>query len=168
MSTLWPAIAAWSEPSEDWRDAKPNKFGKSPKELYGNVKDADEYFQGSSSRPVPWPQQSRSKHLHDYDKAAVHDVLRRPAKLEDVDPRNLKASQPSIIRSALKHYQDPKNTETNTTFESGHNVGNAYPVVYEHENGDQVILSGHHRAAKALFAGHPLRARIVRGGRPPR
>ena len=167
MSLLWPTVAGWSEPEEDWRNARPNKFGKKPGELYGNVGHPDEYFQGASTRPVPWPQQDRRKDLKDYDHEAVKKVLQAPPVLEDVDPRNLKASQGSIVRSALTHYTDQQPGDDETFADKG-NAGNRHPVVYEHDNGDQVILSGHHRAAKALFAGHPLRARIVRGGRPTR
>lgn len=164
MSLLWTG-AAWTEPDE----IHATKYGQKPEHLYGNVHHADEYFGGSPTRPVPWRQQSRSKHLHDYDKAKVRECLTNPEHpIEDADPRTLKASQPSVVRAAAQHYLTGEHEKTGDTFGDKGNLGNKTPVVYEHENGDRVILSGHHRALKALFHGHPLRARVVRGGRPPR
>lgn len=169
MSLLWTE-AGWSEPDEDdWRNAKPNKFGKKPAELYGNVSDVDEYFQGASTRPTPWPQAARHKHLHDYDKDAVGAMLRKPPVLEDVDPRVLHSTQPSIVRAAAQHYLTDEHAKTGKTYEAGHNVGNSHPVVFiDTATGEHRILSGHHRATAALFQGRPLRARVVRGIRPPR
>lgn len=169
MSTLWPHLAGWTEPDEDdWRNAKPNKFGKSPAELYGNVKDVDEYFQGAPSRPTPWKQQGQYKHLHSWDKDAVSSALSKPPVLEDVDPRILRSTQASIIRPALKHYTDQAPGD-DQTFADHDQAGNRHPVVFHDTDRDEhVLLSGHHRAAKALFAGHPLRARVIHGRRTPR
>jgi hypothetical protein len=170
MTLLWHRIAAWSEPDEDdWRSARPNKFSKDPHKVYGQINHVDEYFQGHATRPTPWREQSRSTKLQDYDHEAVKKVLREKPVLEDVDPRILKSSQPSITRAGVSHYlSDGDHAKTGRTFADHGNVGNAHPVVYVHDNGDHVLLSGHHRAAAALFEGRPLRARIVRGGRPPR
>lgn len=169
MSLTWPKVAGWTEPEEDdWRNARPNKFGKSPEELYGNVDHPDEYFQGAPTRPTPWKQRNRSKHLHDWDREAVTEALSKPPVLQEVDPRILKSSQPSITREALTHYMG-KSPGDDEPYADKEQAGNRHPVVFHDlTSGDHVILSGHHRAAKALFAGHPLRARVVAGRRTPR
>lgn len=170
MTTLWPTVAGWSEPEDDWRNAKPNKYGKSPAELHGNVGHVDEYFQGNSTRPVPWPASPVSKTHHLYDKEGVRKALSDPDHpLEDVDPRELHASQPSVVRAALSHYLGDEHKKTGKTFEASGNVGNKHPVVFhDTETGRKTILSGHHRAFAALAQGRPLRARVVRGVRTPR
>ncbi|MCB0984345.1 MAG: ParB N-terminal domain-containing protein, partial [Ilumatobacter sp.] len=38
---------------------------------------------------------------------------------------------------------------------------NRFPVVVRNRAGRSLVLSGHHRAAAALLAGRPLRARVV-------
>jgi hypothetical protein len=168
MSLLWTEAVA--EPDDDWRSARPQMFGRKPSELYGKVGDVDDYFNGASTRPTPWQQQGRSKSLQDYDHDVVKKMLQDPSHpLTDVDPRILRSSQPAITRGGVKHYlSDGEHAKTGETFADKGNAGNVHPVVYVHENGDHVLLSGHHRATAALFEGRPLRARVVHGGRPPR
>lgn len=167
MSNLWPKVAAWSEPEDVDR---PNKYGKSPAELYGNIGHVDEYFQGHPTRPVPWKHAAVKKTQHLWDKDAVTAALKNPDHpLEDVDPRELLASQPSVVRSAAQHYMSGEHEKTGKTFETGSNVGNKHPVIFHDNDTDQkTILSGHHRAFVALAEGRPLRARVVRGRRTPR
>lgn len=172
MANLWTKVkAAWSEPDEDdWRNARPNKFGQKPHELYGNIGHVDEFFQGNSTRPVPWPQAQYKKTQHLYDKDAVSKALRDPDhELEDVDPRDLQASQSSVVRSAAQHYLDGDHHKTGQTYEGGANLGNKHPVIFhDNDTGKRTILSGHHRAFAALAEGRPLRAKVVRGRRTPR
>lgn len=175
MSTLWATAAdrpKWTEPDEDdWRNAKPNKYGKKPHELYGNIGHVDEYFQGSSTRPTPWPSAPQKKTQHLWDKDAVSAMLKNPSHpLEDVDPRELQSSQPSIVRSGAQHYMaGGDHHKTGKTFEASQNEGNKHPVVFhDNDTGKKTILSGHHRAFAALAEGRPLRAKVVRGRRTPR
>lgn len=171
MSLLWKE--AWSpsdDDEDDWRNARPQLVGRHPKDLYGKVSDPDDYFHHHPTRPTPWKEQGRSTTLQDYDHDKVKQMLQNPEHpLEDVDPRNLRSSQGSVTREGVKHYMSSgDHAKTGKTFADQGNPGNAHPVVYEHENGDRVLLSGHHRATAALFEGRPLRAKVVRGGRPPR
>lgn len=172
MSTLWPTVAGWSEPEEDdWRNARPNKFvSNQPEKLYGQIHHVDEYFQGNSTRPVPWKQASVKKTQHLYDKEGVSKALRDPEHpLEEVDPRHLLASQPSVVRSAAQHYMDGEHHKTGKTFENSENLGNKHPVIFhDNDHGTMTILSGHHRAFTALAQGRPLMAKVVRGRRTPR
>lgn len=171
MANLWLKTQAdWSEPEEDWRNTRPNKFGKSPEELHGNIDHVDEYFQGNPTRPVPWKQAVVKKTQHLYDKDAVRKCLQNPDHpLEDVDPRELRASQPSVVRSAAQHYMTGEHEKTGKTFENSGNVGNKHPVVFhDNDTGQRTLLSGHHRAFVALAQGRPLRAKVVRGRRTPR
>lgn len=171
MTTLWPRIAEWSEPPEDdWRNARPNKFSKDPDSLHGNIHHVDEYFQGHSTRPVPWKQAPVKKTQHLYDKDAVSKALRDPDHhLEEVDPRDLQASQPSVVRAAAQHYMEGEHHKTGKTYEDSSNLGNKHPVVFhDNDTGTRTILSGHHRAFAALAKGEPLLAKVVRGRRTPR
>lgn len=172
MANLWlKTQAGWTEPPEDdWRNAKPSKYGKSTEELHGNIHHVDEYFQGNSTRPVPWKQAAYKKTQHLWDKDAVSAMLKNPEHpLEDVDPRHLRASQPSLVRAAAKHYLDGDHHKTGETYENSGNVGNKHPVVFhDNDTGERTILSGHHRAFRALAKGEPLRAKVVRGRRTPR
>lgn len=95
----------------------------------------------------------------------VRKVLSTPPELHDVDPRNLRATQPSVTRAGVSHYLSSQQWEhTGQTFADQGNVGNRYPVVYRRaRDGQDILLSGHHRAAAALMRGTPLRTRIVEG-----
>lgn len=173
MANLWlKTQAGWTEPPEDdWRNAKPNKYGRSPEELHGNINHVDEYFQGSSTRPVPWRSASVKKTQHLWDKDAVSKALVNPThELEDVDPRELRATQPSILRSAAQHYMEGgEHHQTGKTYEGGENLGNKHPIIFhDNDTGQRTICSGHHRAFAALAEGRPLRAKVVRGRRTPR
>ena len=153
MPNLWPGVVA-----------------SKADDLYGKVDDVDDYFQGHPTRPLPWSSvHGRGTKTHrPYDRAKVKEALQQPPTLEDVDPRTLHGTQPSITRVATQHYMQGDHHETGETYADQGNVGNAHPVIYQRDDGVNLILSGHHRAAKALFKGHPLRARVVRGGMEPR
>jgi hypothetical protein len=174
MTTLWVNAAdrpKWVEPEEDdWRNARPNKYSQDPHKLYGQINHVDEYFGGHSTRPTPWKQAPTKKTQHQYDKDAVKACLQNPDHpLEDVDPRELRSTQPSIVRAAAQHYLSGEHERTGATFEAGGNIGNKHPVVFhDNDTGERTILTGHHRAFAALAEGRPLRARLVRGRKTPR
>jgi len=89
--------------------------------------------------------------------------------LTDVDPRGVRATQPSVTRPGVSYYLTTRYQRTGHTFADYHRVANRFPVVYQREDGEQLIISGHHRAAVALLNGKQLAARLVAGPwGPPR
>jgi hypothetical protein len=160
--------------------------------------------QEASTAPTPWPTAHRYRDTRPYDEERVRQTLMAPPQLQEIDPRNLHSTQPSITRSGVEYYSNPpmraireqytsafpRSTAdptgvatagassyqlTGRTYEEtkgmGTNEGNRFPVIYRREadpraysnEPQNLILSGHHRAAAALAAGRPLRARIVEG-----
>lgn len=123
--------------------------------------------EGRPISAVPWERNSRRKDRQDYDKGLVHAELSRPvggaSGLVDIDPRTLRATQPSVTRAGVEHYLGGQWEKTGETFADHSNVGNRYPFVYAREDGQNLLLSGHHRASAALLQGRPLRARRIEG-----
>jgi hypothetical protein len=120
--------------------------------------------EGSSSiRTAPWQSASRRKANQDYDPDVARHLLRNPPSLSEVDPRTLRATQPMIHRPGVEHYMGSEYGETGRTFADNDKVGNKFPLVYKREDGQSLILSGHHRAAAALAKGEPLRAIVGEG-----
>lgn len=119
----------------------------------------------------PWQQAGRRKDLRDFDSALVQAVVNAPEHhhMQDVDPRILRATQGSLIRPGLRHYLGDRYERTGETYADMHLAGNRRPIVYRREDGQHLILSGHHRAAAALLQGRPLQAVVVSGPwGPPR
>lgn len=122
-------------------------------------------------RGTPWGMAGGSKHHGPYDRDIVREALRRPPELTEVDPVDLIATQPHILRPHVNYYLSDEYQRTGRTSEPGDNVGNRFPVVYRRDpspiNPDaghqNLILSGHHRAAAALVKGEPLRAIYLEG-----
>ena len=132
-------------------------------QVYGKGVDAL-FPDGAVSTVAPWPQASRLKHREEFDMGRVQAaVADRSYPLSDVDPRYLARRQPSITRGGVQYYTTPQYDKSGETFAEQHSELNRYPTIYRRENGDNLILSGHHRAAAALAAGRPLRARVVEG-----
>lgn len=127
---------------------------------YGS-NDPSKLFGASPSAPVPWPNGGKTKRGLPYDPERVNSVLRQPPNLVDVDPRHLHATQSSIVREHTNFYMGDEYERTGNTSADRANVGNRFPVVYRHEDGRNLLLSGHHRASAALLKGQPLRAREV-------
>jgi ribosomal protein S18 acetylase RimI-like enzyme len=122
--------------------------------------DRDTLFpDGAVKTSAPWPAMGRRKDVKDYDHDAVREMLKNPPELTPVDPRTLHATQPSITRHGVGHYL----SGAEGTFADHGNPGNEHPVVYHREDGQSLLLSGHHRAAAALLRGEPLMARQIHG-----
>lgn len=131
-------------------------------DLYGS-NDIDKVFpDGAPTGRVPFPQAGRRKDRKDYDAGAVKTALqgRKNAQLKAYDPRELSATQPSVVRGGVQHYLSGQEG----TFADSGNAGNETPVVYEREGGTKMLLSGHHRAVKALLRGEQFHAIPVSGG----
>lgn len=122
--------------------------------------DRDTLFpDGAPKTSAPWPAMGRRKDVKDYDHEAVREMLKNPPELTPVDPRTLHATQPSITRHGVGHYL----SGAEGTFADHGNPGNEHPVVYHREDGQSLLLSGHHRAAAAMLKGEPLMARQIHG-----
>jgi hypothetical protein len=126
-------------------------------------------FRDHPTTPTPWGAAGYLKSEKTGPGLAAHRELIRkeleqPPNLVDVDPRELHATQPSIIREATAHYLGAQWRAGGETFADKGNPGNRNPVVYRRaRDGAHLILSGHHRATAALMRGKPLKARLVEG-----
>lgn len=127
--------------------------------------DLDALFSGSSGAvpvPAPWPGAGRLKDRSPYDAALVRQAVSRP-DLTEVDPRHLHATQSSITRGGVEYYMGDEWERSGTTFGDQGKAGNRYPFVYAREDGENLLLAGHHRAAAALLRGRPLVTKRVEG-----
>lgn len=129
--------------------------------LYG-AGNLDAMFGGAPKVMAPWPSGStKNKKGVLYDKAKLKELLESEQKdLTPIDPRTLRATQPWVTRAGVDYYLNGKYEETGDTYADPYNAGNVYPVVWQDPNGNNVILTGHHRAAAALLRGEPLLARV--------
>jgi len=127
--------------------------------------DPDELFHGAARQIVPWPQRSRRKHEPSYDTELVAAVLDGPQHLVPVDPAGLRASQPYVTRAGVAYYLSGAYELSGETYADHHDRANRFPLIWLAPNGQQVILTGHHRSAAAMLRGDPVWARVV-GGDP--
>lgn len=137
---------------------------------YGQGLDSVWPVDSSPTKVVPWKQFSRRRDVQDYDGALVREALLNPPELQLIDPRGLRATQPSITRTGVDFYaNDEAYRLTGQTHEFGDKLGNRYPFIYLREDGQALILAGHHRATAALLKGEPLEAIVISGPwGPPR
>lgn len=129
-------------------------------------------FNDHPTTTSPFPSAGRLKSHQDYDPNIVREALQHPEKHETVpmDPRTLRSTQPSVTREGVKHYMQGGDYErTKETFGDKGNPGNTRPVVYTRSDGQNLLLSGHHRAAAALLQGQQFNALHLEGPYgPPR
>lgn len=119
--------------------------------------------------PTPWSQMSRRRSHADYDLGVLSELLDEPPVLTEIDPRGLRSTQPALTRPGVAYYLTRAYVTTGRTYADYDRTANRYPVVYRREDGQDLIISGHHRAAAALLDGCPLSARLVGGPwGPPR
>ena len=127
-------------------------------EFFGS-NNVDRLFGDSPVTAVPFPPAGRLKSKKDYDKDRVTAALSNPDyPLTKVDPRTLSATQPSITREGVNHYM-----HSDELYADRHNIGNKQPVVYQRDDGTNLLLSGTHRATAALLKGQQFGARVVSG-----
>ncbi len=136
-------------------------FGKGLNALFPDDGDGP-----APSVTTPWPSASESKDRKTFDEDLVARSITHPHEFptEELDPRELRARQPKLLRQHVKSYMD--GTRDQDAQDS--RLGNDVPRVYHRTDDDQkIILSGHHRAAAALLKGEPFHAKIIRGGWGP-
>lgn len=78
--------------------------------------------------------------------------------VQDLDPRELVATQDSVRSDALSHYLSDDYTKKGRLFDNTRDDSNNTPVVVGLMR-RKFLLSGHHRATAALLNGEPLQAR---------
>jgi hypothetical protein len=159
-------------------DVDPASFGMRPEAharleaLYGTHEEGlERLFAGGKELGAPphpkW--EFKSKQGVKYSKRDVHEAIQRqPPELGDIDPRSLHSSQRGLTRGGVQHYMnDPSYEELGETYADAHSIGNRYPVILARQEAGNVtrnvLLSGHHRATKALLRGEDLRGIIVPG-----
>lgn len=118
---------------------------------------------------TPWPMAGRRKDVKDYDKDKVTAAISDPSyPLTDLDPRDLKATQPNVTRAGVAHYMGGDHEKTGRTYADQDNAGNRIATVYRRvvpgREPEHLILTGHHRGVTALLRGQQFRARVVEGG----
>jgi hypothetical protein len=185
MSNLWVRVASDAEEAarypygpkgpkiytQEELDQQKAKNKPLQDRLWGS-NNLDILFSGGSITPPPFPKaDDRRRQRPAYDKNLVTDrlkeVLRTPEKdrsklLGQIDPRDLWSNQPSVERGHMEYYMNNEDSKGSTSADN-HNIGNKFPVVYKREDGQNIILSGHHRATRALLRGEPLKALIIEG-----
>ena len=125
--------------------------------------DPSALFGEGPTTTAPWPRAAREKRRAPYDESRVAAVLSEP-EFRDVDPRKLHSTQPNITRQGVDYYMGHEYERTGTTFADQGDPGNRFPIVYGRDDGQNLLVSGHHRAATALLRGESLRANFAQGG----
>ena len=117
---------------------------------------------------VPWSRAAPLGRRPEAERHAVASMVGSPPRADqfvDLDPRELSASQPSLLRAGVAFYLEVEYRRSGRTYADRMDPGNKYPIVHARD-GALVVLSGHHRAAAALLQGIHLRARVVTTVRP--
>lgn len=93
-----------------------------------------------------------------------------PTTVGELDPRLLHGIQPGVHTQGVEYYLGDQYRRSGQTFEQTKGLAptesNRLPTVYRREDGMNVLLSGHHRAAAALSQDRGLLARIMEGPMP--
>lgn len=140
------------DPSGDWPAAR-----------YYGAGDLEAVFNGAPKTTAPWRKPPRLKNEPLYDQEMVNEAIKGPKTVTQVDPRYLYATQSEVTwEGAHRYMTDP---EAKPLAKDG--IGNEHVYVYERRNGDRLLLTGHHRALRALLKGEPLEAILVREGGHP-
>lgn len=121
-------------------------------------------FGSAPTGTTPWPRAPRLKGAKLYDQALVDAALRKPPKLEKVDPRILYATQPGLVKSHAEYYMRGEYKRTGRPAADRDKPGNQFPIVYINKRGQHLLLAGHHRALADMIQGNELDAIVVREG----
>jgi hypothetical protein len=131
------------------------------KRLYG-VGSSEPLFKGFPKVPAPWPRAGRLKKGSPYDLDLIHQSLRGGPNMEEVDPRWLHSTQPSVLQEHVNYYMGRNYSVTGRTArDQGINI-NQVPRLYVRPDSRVDILSGHHRATASLLQGGQFHAHVIR------
>jgi hypothetical protein len=123
--------------------------------------DPDELFGVSPRTTTPWVRGGKDKRGATYDLAAVQALCANPVDLVDIDPREVRCTQPWLLREHVEYYLTGQWELSGRTSADQHREENRFPIIVADRLGRLVILTGHHRTAAALIEGRPVRARIA-------
>ncbi|MFM8267796.1 MAG: hypothetical protein ACKOA2_07230 [Ilumatobacteraceae bacterium] len=109
--------------------------------------------------PCPWPRARRGRGALFSTHSCTNETLLGLAVLDEVDPRTVQATQPSVLRHHAAYYLTGRWEMTGITSADNGQPTNRFPLVADDLRGGLVLLSGHHRALAALVRGTPLLCR---------
>lgn len=109
---------------------------------------------------MPWPSAGRRKNERRIPEAEAERLIARPARLHEVDPRVLFATQPWVVQEHAAYYLSGEWEITGRTSADMHSWANRYPTFVE-RRGQLVIATGHHRSLAAIIQGRPVLARVI-------
>jgi hypothetical protein len=116
---------------------------------------------------TPWSMAGGRKNQGQYDKGLVKDALQNPDKYRvapiNLDDANLRSTQPSVTRAGVQHYMSDDYRTHGSLYAQKDNVGNQRPMIYHRDDGQSLLLSGHHRAVAGLLGDRPVDAIHVHG-----
>lgn len=126
--------------------------------------DIDVVFHRADRVLLPWARASRRRGATGVEMAlqlrtTVSDIVARPPRLMEVDPRHLRATQPWALRQHVSYYLSGAWERTGITSADRDSDANRYPTITL--GTEQVIHTGHHRALAALIQGRALLARTT-------
>jgi hypothetical protein len=115
----------------------------------------------------PWKVAGGRKKQGQYDKGLVKDALINPDKYQvapiNLDDPDLRSTQPGVTRAGVQHYMSAAYRTHGTLYADKDNAGNQKPMVYHRDDGQSLLLSGHHRAVAGLLGDRPVDAIHVHG-----
>lgn len=127
--------------------------------MYGKG-DVSAAFGEADIETTPWPSAARLKDGSQWDQEMINEAVRQPGETQMIDPRYLHATQPRIVRTHAQRYMDNPDSAPATPEASNQRV-----YVYERADGRRDLLTGHHRALRALLRGEPLQAVVIKEAR---
>ena len=128
--------------------------------------DLDGFFKGAPKVIVPWPSAGRRKDERRVPEAEVARLIAGPARLHEVDPRVLFATQPWVLRTHADYYLTGEWEINGQTSADMHSSANRFPTFVE-RRGQLIIATGHHRSLAAIIQGRPVLARVVAADAQP-
>jgi hypothetical protein len=124
--------------------------------LYG-AGNVDAVFKGAPKTVAPWPSAGRLKSGKQWDKDLIKEAMQDKPPVEMIDPRYLHSTQREVVLEHAKRYMDDPKAKPLAGDSSNNDVW-----IYERLDGRRDILTGHHRALRALLQGTELEARVIR------
>ena len=123
-------------------------------------------FAGAPKVIVPWPSAGRRKTERRIPEVEVGGLIAGPARLHEIDPRVLFATQPWVVQEHAAYYLTGEWEITGRTSADMHSWANRYPTLVE-RRGQLLIATGHHRSLAAIIQGRPVLARVVAADAQP-